>query len=258
MTASVAKIYSKELRLEVIDTSIRTRYRLDKATIKDYEEAMRSGAVFPPLVVFSEKNSQRYVLADGHHRLEAAKRLKKNTFLCTVKRGDKHIALRFALGANADHGLRRSNADKRKCVLLAMNCPDFDGWSMRMIADLCHVSRPLVSDVKQSIIEKAQETEEEGGSSATKTRDRVRKTKVPPTQDESDRTELSGALAVIKSFPYNGAEGYQRMNLSDDINAVNFCIDWLTEVLVEHNSAQYQPADAHRSSRHVTTEQPSV
>ena len=258
MTATVVKIYSKELKLEVIDTSIQTRYRLDQATVKDYEEAMRSGAVFPPLVVFSEKNSQRYVLADGHHRLAAAELLGKKALPCTINRGTKQDALHFALAANSDHGLRRSNADKRKCVLMAMNCPAYDGWSLRKIADLCRVSRPLVSDIKQEINEAAQETEEEGGSSATKTPNRVRKTKVPLTQDESDRTELCGALAVIKSFPYNGAEGYRRMNLSDDIDAVNFCIDWLTEALAEHNSAQYQSTGIHRSIRHITAEQPST
>ena len=258
MTTAVTKIYSKELTLEVIDSSIQTRYRLDKATIEDYEEAMRSGAVFPPCTVFAERGAQRYILADGHHRLEAAKQVKKKTFLCTIRCGDRQEALHFALGANADHGLRRSNADKRKCVLMAMNCPAYDGWSLRKIADLCRVSRPLVSEIKQEINEAAQEIEEEGGSSATKTRDRVRKTKVPPTQDESDRTELCGALAVIKSFPYNGAEGYRRMNLSDDIYAVNFCIDWLTEALAEHNSAQYQSTGIHRSIRHITAEQPST
>lgn len=243
MTTTVTKIYSKELKLELIDTSIQTRYRLDKATVKDYEEAMRSGAVFPPLVVFSEKNSQRYVLADGHHRLAAAELLGKKALPCTINRGTKQDALHFALGANSDHGLRRSNADKRKCVLMAMNCPAYDGWSLRKIADLCRVSRPLVSDIKQEINEAAQETEEEGGSSATKTRDRVRKTKVPPTQDESDRTELCGALATIRLFSYNGAEGYQRLELADEIDAVNFSVDWLMEVLEAHVASQYKSAD---------------
>ncbi len=148
---------TRELPLDVIDTSIQTRYRLDKATIKDYEEAMRSGAVFPPCTIFAERNSERYILADGHHRLEAAKLVRKKTFLCTIKRGSKEDALHCALGANANHGLRRTNAEKRKVVLLALNCPAYDGWSLRKIADLCGVSHVPVGEIKQDINEAAQE-----------------------------------------------------------------------------------------------------
>ena len=100
---------TKDLQLNYIDTSIQTRFRLDVGTVKDYEEAMRKGDKFPPVIVFSEMGSERYWLVDGHHRLEAAKLIGFETIACRMMSGDKEAALHFALSANANHGLRRTS-----------------------------------------------------------------------------------------------------------------------------------------------------
>jgi len=217
----------KELKIEVIDKSIQTRYRLDNGTIDDYEEAMRSGAVFPAITVMAERGAQRYILVDGHHRLAAAERIGKKTFLCTVKRGDKQAALHFALGANSQHGLRRTNADKRKSVMMAMNAAEYDGMSMRAMGELCNVSRMLVSDIKQEFLEK--DKEKDNGSDP---KTRVRNTKKPPTQAESDRDELREALSLIKSFPYSGKDAKKKLKLTKtDKEAAKYVRSWLAGLL---------------------------
>ena len=50
--------------------------------------------------------------------------------------------MRYALGANAANGLRRSNADKRRCVEIALK--EFGGLSSRAIAELCGVGADMV------------------------------------------------------------------------------------------------------------------
>ena len=219
----------KELKLNEIDTSIQIRYRMDVATVAEYAQAMKDGVVFPPLDVFSDGGD--FVLVDGQHRLSAAELIKKKSFLCKVRRGDRAAALRFALGANSAHGLRRTNADKRKCVLLAMNEPDYAKLSNRKLAELCNVSRMLVKEIKDEIAEKAAESEDDPTSNS-KTKDRVRKTKKKQTQEQIDRDELRGALAIIRGFPYSGLDANEKLALTDDdVFSINYVRTWLKELL---------------------------
>ena len=54
-----------------------------------------------------------------------------------LRKGGRVDALKYALGANAIHGQRRSNLDKRRCVEIAVK--EFAGLSSRAIAELCGV-----------------------------------------------------------------------------------------------------------------------
>jgi ParB-like nuclease domain len=83
----------------------------DNKVVTEYAERMADGAVFPPPVVFGN-DSDGYVLADGFHRLEVHRRLDAEEVECEVYSGGYKDALLFACGANADHGLPRSNADR--------------------------------------------------------------------------------------------------------------------------------------------------
>ena len=111
-----------DISIDEIEATSRTQVRseLDKKVIADYAEAMQAGAIFPALTVFAEKDSQRFILADGFHRLEAAKAQRLVSFQCEVQTGGIRAALSHALGANDQHGLRRTNADKRNAVELAL------------------------------------------------------------------------------------------------------------------------------------------
>jgi hypothetical protein len=62
--------------------------------------------------------------------------------------GDHDDALLFACGANASHGLPRSNEDKRKAVLLLLKSEKWSRWSDREIARRCKVSPPLVAKLR--------------------------------------------------------------------------------------------------------------
>ena len=65
---------------------------------------------------------------------------------CDVRKGTRLDALKFSLGANQSNGLRRTNADKRHCVELAL--AEFPKLSDRAIAGMCGVYHQLVADVR--------------------------------------------------------------------------------------------------------------
>lgn len=60
--------------------------------------------------------------------------------------GGRIDALKAALSANAAHGIRRGNADKRRAVEIALR--EFPKLSSRMIAELCGVGHQLVGQVR--------------------------------------------------------------------------------------------------------------
>jgi hypothetical protein len=63
------------------------------------------GAMFPPVVVFFD--GAEYWLADGFHRILAAKQLGLAEIAADVREGGR---------ANVSHGLKRFNRDKRNAV----------------------------------------------------------------------------------------------------------------------------------------------
>ena len=139
---------TKKLKLSEIVTDAGTQVRagLSEATVSDYAEALADGAKFPPVVVFYD--GSRYIAADGFHRVHAAIRNSGTQIECDVRKGGKGEALKFALGCNAHHGLRRTNADKRHAVELAVR--EFPNVSTVAIARMCLVGDELVAEIRKS------------------------------------------------------------------------------------------------------------
>lgn len=99
-----------------------------------------------------------------------------------VRNGGRVEALKHALGANAIHGQRRTNADKRRCVEIAVT--EFDGLSSRAIADLCGVSADFVCRVRpMSSDDNATRTTSDGRQYPAK-----RKSRLPTTPEEEEAT----------------------------------------------------------------------
>lgn len=53
------------------DPKVQMRSHMDTLVVRDYAAALRTGAIFPPIIVYREGDD--YWLADGHHRLEAGR-----------------------------------------------------------------------------------------------------------------------------------------------------------------------------------------
>ncbi len=116
---------------------------LDGSRVDQYTEAMIAGDDFPPVVVFN--SSGVFWLADGFHRVAAAERAGLSEVPALVQQGDRRAALLYAAGANAGHGLDRTDDDKRRAVDMVLGDPEWRSWSDAEIARRCRVSAPFVA-----------------------------------------------------------------------------------------------------------------
>lgn len=129
------------------DDQLQARAVMSAETIADYAEAMATGATFPPVTLFHD--GAAYWLADGFHRLAAAERAGLETIAADVREGSARDARLYATGANTTHGLRRTNADKRRAVLTILEDPEWSEWSDREIARRCGVTHPFVAKLRR-------------------------------------------------------------------------------------------------------------
>lgn len=141
-----------EIKFIRTDGGTQARARLDPETVDEYRDAFRDSDgtwPFPPVVVFHDGSA--YWLADGFHRIAAARL--HGRFVCEadVRQGTQRDAVLFAAGANADHGLRRTNDDKRRAVLRLLEDAEWGQWSDREIARRCQVSHPFVGAIRAEL-----------------------------------------------------------------------------------------------------------
>ncbi|MEY9581521.1 hypothetical protein [Sinorhizobium fredii] len=122
---------------------------IDPAVVADYAEAMDAGAAFPPVILFFD--GEGYWPGDGFHRIEANRTLGRETIDADVREGGKREAMLFAVGANANHGLRRTSADKRRSVVAMLRDPEWSKWSDREIGKRCAVDHKTVAKVRAEI-----------------------------------------------------------------------------------------------------------
>lgn len=112
------------------DGDTQARDSINEDYVRDLVFAYNDGAHMPPVVVYYD--GQSYWLADGFHRVKARIDGEYTTVNCNVYKGTQEDARWHAIGANCNHGLRRSNDDKRRAVEMALVArPD---WSDRAIA----------------------------------------------------------------------------------------------------------------------------
>jgi hypothetical protein len=131
-----------------IDGGTQSRIQLNEQTVQEYTDAMREGMTFPPIVVFHDGST--HWLADGFHRFMAARAANKSSLEAAVHQGTRRDAVLYSVGANAAHGLPRTNADKRRAVTLLLQDEEWAAWSDREIARRCCVSHDFVGRVRES------------------------------------------------------------------------------------------------------------
>lgn len=131
------------------DGGTQPRAALNEATVAEYAESITEGAKMPPISVYHD--GADYWLADGFHRFHAHRKIGASDINAEVHQGTKRDAILHSVGANAAHGLRRTNEDKRKAVLTLLEDSEWSQWSDREISRQCGVGNKFVGDVRRSI-----------------------------------------------------------------------------------------------------------
>jgi len=147
-------------------TRSRVHREPDPRIVREYADAIERGDPMPRPEVWADPDQRgKYFIGDGYHRLhahaEVAERNHKaakttaqlviaKAIECRVhQHGGRIAAIKHALKANATHGLRRSNADKRRCIEIAL--AEFPGSSDRVIAELCGVDHKTVGKARAEL-----------------------------------------------------------------------------------------------------------
>jgi len=134
-----------------IDPKVQIRVAgVDPARVEDYRRAMTEGEIFPPLVLFWDADKGILQLADGFHRIEAAKQAGSISLAGTVYAGTYRDAAEYAATCNAKHGLPMTREDKRAAIKRLLDL--HTDWSNRRIARLVSCSHNTVESARQELI----------------------------------------------------------------------------------------------------------
>ena len=145
MTTETQNLTLDQIR---IDGGTQPRVAIDEQIVAEYAELYSAGVDLPPVTVFFD--GATYWLADGFHRYWANKRIECNQVFADVHQGTQRDAILHSVGANADHGLRRTNADKRKAVLTMLEDDEWSKWTDREIGKRCGVDHKTVGAARQN------------------------------------------------------------------------------------------------------------
>lgn len=137
------------LTLVRTDGGTQPRAELNQDVVQDYAQAMLEGVQFPPIILFCDGSD--YWLADGFHRFHAAKQSCMEAINVDIRQGTCRDAVLYSVGANASHGLRRTNVDKRKAVETLLRDKEWGKWSNREIARRCGVVEGLVRKIREEL-----------------------------------------------------------------------------------------------------------
>lgn len=142
-----------------INGGTQSRIELNQATISEYTEAIRTFVELPPVIIFFDGSN--FWLADGFHRYFAHKSAGAMEIAAEIHEGTNRDAVLYSVGANSSHGLRRTNEDKRRAVMMLLNDSEWAMWSDREIAKQCGVSHPFVAAIRSpEVAVKQQENRE--------------------------------------------------------------------------------------------------
>lgn len=149
--SSEPTIQNLAISLIRMDGGTQPRFQLYDEVVAEYAEDLRQGATFPPVIVFWDEKEKMYWLADGFHRVRAHEAIGTKEVRAEIHLGSRRDAVLYSVGANAAHGLRRTNADKRRAVERLLRDDEWSQWSDREIARRCGVSASFVGDLRRNL-----------------------------------------------------------------------------------------------------------
>ncbi len=135
---------------DIQDGGAQMRVEMKPDVVREYADEMAAGAIFPAVVVYYD--GTEYWLGDGFHRVEAARKLERETIEAEVLDGGERDAILHGIGSNASHGLRRTQADKRRAVERLLHDEEWGKWSDRKIAKAAKVDHKTVGKIRRELL----------------------------------------------------------------------------------------------------------
>ncbi|MGE7136193.1 ParB/RepB/Spo0J family partition protein [Luteibacter sp. NPDC031894] len=172
-----------------------SRAALNEDVVAEYAETIKAATDLPPVTVFQD--GKKFWLADGFHRFHAHRRAGAIQIEADVRVGTKRDAILHSVGANAAHGLRRSNADKRCAVRTLLADKEWGQWSDRQIADACGVSHPFVAALRNPQRAEQQQAHRDASSARKVESDSTLATAAAPAQPASTPPVLESSPAAV-------------------------------------------------------------
>jgi hypothetical protein len=141
-----------EPRLIQTDLDTQARVEINNDVVKDYAESMEAGDIFPPLLVYFDEPNNRYILVDGFHRLAAHRRFRPNDAIpVKLEIGSLDDARWASFSTNKNHGLRRTNSDKRRNIIQALKHPKGAELSDHQIGKHVSVDHKTVASIRREL-----------------------------------------------------------------------------------------------------------
>jgi ParB-like chromosome segregation protein Spo0J len=198
-----------------IDAGTQFRAAINQDRVTEYAELFDSSNEWPfdsACEVYFD--GLEYFLVDGFHRYHACKRVKRASLSCIVHSGTQRDAIKFALSANARHGLHRSNEDKRKAVAFVLEDAEWSKLSSRAIAEICGVSDRFVGSMRNESTANGSQSDEKrlGKDGRTTSPPKPKADSKPEPKDEPDEDDApSYAQTQVQSV-----QSVRKVNPEDD------------------------------------------
>ena len=143
---------NRTLSAIVCDPSLQVRECLDETWVVELSDLYRGNHAMPPITVVFD--GTRDLLVDGWHRIEAQRRawgpdavIAVVVIDASVSPDPMAVAKMRAAMANREAGLRRTEGDKRRAVLLLRSTPEGRKMKHEEIAKCVGVSRSRVTQI---------------------------------------------------------------------------------------------------------------
>ncbi|MFO0798341.1 MAG: hypothetical protein U0804_12760 [Gemmataceae bacterium] len=133
-----------------MDVAARVRVKPCPDTVTRYAEALADDQILGPVVVFRDPDGVLW-LADGWHRVEAAKVAGRDKLVSEIHEGSQADAFLYAAQANLKHGLAATRADRKQVATLLLTSPEWAAWSDREIGRLSGLDGKTVATLRKEL-----------------------------------------------------------------------------------------------------------
>ncbi len=182
-----------------VESWLQPRDALDVDAVADYTRVFKDckESPFPPLRVFLIDG--KHYLTRGFHRMAAAKAANQATHVGEVYNGTRQEALIDAASSNTDNGVRRTNKDKRRAVLMLLTGRDSPDWTNRFNAQATKTSHQFVNLMAKELADTSTEaTDGEPAKRSTPKKKKKAAGSGHPDEDQPDPTPAERMADVSK------------------------------------------------------------